>query len=357
MGLPERGHRINYWIDDAYRMNLSESLLVEVSRGTMVESIHHVDAVVVTADGDVIAAWGDVEREVYPRSSLKPVQTLPLIETGAADRFSLTDAEIALACASHQGQIIHVDGAADILERIGAREADLECGAHWPYDLKCGGKLARSGETPTRLHNNCSGKHAGFLATAIHMGEEPAGYIQLDHPVQQRVTDAIAEMSGWDISNTARGVDGCGIPVIGLPMAATARAMARMADPRGLGAVRENAVRRIVSAMCSHPEMVAGRGIVDSVAMAALENVAIKRGAEGFHIAILPERGMGVALKTRDGNSRASGCALLWILKYLRVLGERAAKELADHLEPPVKNTLGDVVGRIVTRESSRGDG
>lgn len=338
-------------------MNLSESLLVEVSRGTMVESVHHVDAVVVTADGDIVAAWGDIEREVYPRSSIKPVQTLPLIESGAADHFGLTDADIALACASHQSQNIHVDAAANILERIGLTESDLECGPHWPYDLKCGGKLARSGETPTRLHNNCSGKHAGFLATAKYLGEDTAGYIQPDHPVQQRVTETISEMTGWDISNTARGADGCGIPVIGMPLAAVARAMARMADPRGLGAVRENAVQRIVSAMCSHPEMVAGRGVVDTVAMDVLGNVAIKRGAEGFHIAILPERGMGVALKTRDGNSRASGSAIMWVLRYLRVMGERAARELADHLEPPVKNTLGEVAGRIVTRESSRGDG
>jgi len=337
-------------------MNLSESLLVEVSRGTLVESIHHVDAVVVTADGDIVAAWGDVEREIYARSAIKPVQALPLIETGAADHFKLTDTEIALACASHQGQNIHVEGAEGILKHAGLGESNLECGAHWPFDMKCGGKLARSGSKPTKLHNNCSGKHAGFLATAVHMGEDPAGYIQPDHPVQVRITETISDLTGWDIRQTARGADGCGIPVIGMPLAALARAMARMADPRGLGATRENAAQRIVSAMCSNPEMVAGRGKVDTVGMAALQNVALKGGAEGVHIAILPERGMGVAIKTRDGNARASDAAILWVLKYLRVLGERAASELADHLEPPIKNTLGNVVGRIVTRESSPDD-
>lgn len=338
-------------------MNLSESLLVEVSRGSMVESVHLMDAVVVTADGDIIAAWGDVEHEIYARSSAKPLQALPLIETGAADHFGFSDAEIALACASHQSQAIHVNTATAIVERIGLSESNLECGPHWPYNLKSAGELARSGQRPTRFHNNCSGKHSGFLATAVHMGEAPEGYIQPDHPVQQRITETMSEMTGWDLDNTARGVDGCGIPVIGMPLAALARGMARMADPRGLGAVRENAAQRIVSAMCAHPKMVSGSGKVDTVGMAALENVALKGGAEGVHIAILPERGMGVALKTRDGNGRASDAAILWILNYLGVIGTRAAEELADYLEPPVKNTLGNTVGHISTRESGGNDG
>lgn len=338
-------------------MNLSESLLVEVSRGSMVESIHLVDAVAVTADGDIIAAWGDVEREIYARSSAKPLQALPLIETGAADQFSFSDAEIALACASHQSQSVHVNGVSAILERVGLGEGDLECGTHWPYDLKSGGELARAGKRPTRLHNNCSGKHSGFLATAMYMGEETSGYIHPDHPVQQRVIDTMSEMTGWNLSNTARGVDGCGIPVIGMPLAALARGMARLSDPRGLGAVRENAAQRIVAAMCAHPQMVGGSGRLDTVGMAALENVALKGGAEGVHIAILPERGMGVALKTRDGNARAGDTAILWILNYLGAIGSRAAEDLADYLEPPVKNTLGNVVGHISARESSGNEG
>lgn len=338
-------------------MNLSESLLVEIFRGSMVESVHQVDAVVVTADGDIIAAWGNVEREIYARSAAKPLQALPLIETGAADHFAFTDAEIALACASHQGQPIHVNGARAIMERIGLGEGDFECGAHWPYDLKTAGDLARAGQRPTRFHNNCSGKHSGFLATAVHMGEAPKGYIQPDHPVQQRITEALGEMTGWDLSTTARGVDGCGIPVIGMPLAALARGMARMADPRGLGAVRENAAQRIVAAMSANPDMVSGRGKVDTVGMAALENVALKGGAEGVHVAILPERGMGVALKTRDGNGRASDVAILWVLKYLGVISARAVEELTNYLEPPVKNTLGNTVGHISTRESGGHDG
>jgi L-asparaginase II len=338
-------------------MNLSELLLVEVSRGSMVESVHLVDAVVVTANGDIVAAWGDVEREIYARSSAKPLQALPLIETGAADHFKFTDAEIALACASHQSQAIHLNGATTIVERIGLSESDLECGPHWPYNLKAAGKLARSGQRPTRFHNNCSGKHLGFLTTAVHMGETPDGYTQPDHPVQQRITETMSEMTGWDLDKTARGVDGCGIPVIGMPLAALARGMARMADPRGLGAIRENAVQRIVSAMCTHPKMVSGSGKVDTVGMAALENVALKGGAEGVHIAILPKRGMGVALKTRDGNGRASDAAILWIMNYLGVMDPRAAEELADYLEPPIKNTLGNTVGHISTRESHGNDG
>lgn len=322
----------------------------------MVESLHRVDAIVVTADGEIINAWGDVEHEIYARSSAKPLQALPLIETGAADHFGFSDPEIALACASHQGQPIHVDGAAAILNRIGLGEDDLECGAHWPYDLHTAGDLARSGQRPTRLHNNCSGKHSGFLATAVHMVEATEGYIQPTHPVQQRITDAMSEMTGCDLGASARGVDGCGIPVMAMPLAALARGMARMADPRGLGAVRENAAQRIVAAMSTNSEMVGGQGKVDTAAMAALDNVVLKGGAEGVHIAILPERGMGVAMKTRDGNGRASDAAILWVLAYLGVIGPRAADELADFMEPSIKNTLGDRVGRISTRESGRDD-
>ncbi len=339
-------------------MNLSQSLLVEVSRGNLIESRHGVDAVVIDADGAIIHAWGDIEREMYARSSLKPIQALPLIESGAAQHFGYSDAEVALACSSHNAEPIHTQAVEDILQRIGLDEGALECGPHRPYDEATGDDLVCTGTQPCRLHNNCSGKHAGFLATAVHMGEDPAGYIGADHPVQVRITDAMSELTGCDLRNTARGVDGCGIPVIGMPLSGLARGMARMADPKTLGPAREDAARRIVAAMAAHPHMVAGRGRMDSVAMTALGDVAsggvaMKGGAEGVHIAIVPQRRLGIAIKAHDGEKRASETALLWVLQYLGILGARAAQDLCDYIKPPISNSLGARVGDIHVREQT----
>ncbi len=335
-------------------MNLSESLLVEVSRGTMVESIHYCDAVAVDAHGDIIAAWGDVEREIYSRSSAKPLQALPLLETGAADHFGYSDAEVAFACASHNSEEKHTTTTVQVLDRIGLSEPNLECGPHMPYHEPSSEAMIRASQAPSRLHNNCSGKHAGFLATAVHMGESPAGYVQYEHPVQRRITESMCEMMDHDLTTTSRGADGCGIPVLGMPLSSLALGMARMADPTGLGAVREAAARRITGAMAAHPFMVAGTDRIDTVAMQALDQrVALKGGAEGVHIAIVPERGVGIALKARCGQKRASEPAMLWVLQKLGILGDSAADQLQDWLNPPISNTLGNTVGAVSVREQS----
>lgn len=335
-------------------MNLSESLLIEVSRGTMVESIHYCDAVAVDMTGDVIAAWGDVDREIYSRSSAKPLQGLPLLETGAADHFNYTDAEVAFACSSHNSEETHTTTTAAILERIGLSEKNLECGPHRPYHEATCDHMVQAQHTPNRTHNNCSGKHAGFLATAVHMNEDPAGYVTYEHPVQRRITETMCEMMDCDLTVASRGADGCGIPVLGMPLSALARGMARMADPTGQGAVRETAARRVVSSMTQHPFMVAGTNRIDTVVMQALGNrVALKGGAEGVHIAIVPERGMGIALKAQCGQKRASELAIMWVLQKLGVLDDSTARELNDWVSPLIGNTLGNTVGDISVREQS----
>jgi L-asparaginase II len=335
-------------------MNLSESLLIEVSRGTMVESVHYCDAVAVDVSGDVVATWGDVEREIYSRSSAKPLQGLPLLETGAAEHFNYTDAEVAFACASHNSEETHTNATAAILERIGLSEENLECGPHRPYHEPTTDQMIRDGVEPNRMHNNCSGKHSGFLATAVHMGEDPAGYIQYEHNVQHRITQTLCEMMDCDLTTTSRGNDGCGIPVLGMPLSGLALGMARMAEPSGLGSIREAAARRIVGSMTTHPFMVAGSNRIDTVAMEALDGrVALKGGAEGVHIAIVPERNLGIALKAHCGNKRASELAILWVLQKLGVLGDSAADQLGEWINPPVRNSLGNTVGSVVVREQS----
>jgi len=328
-------------------MSIDESLPIEVTRGGMVESRHAADVVAVNASGEAIVRRGDTAREIYARSSAKPLQALPLIESGAAERFGLDDARIALACASHTGQTEHTGEVRRWLGDIGLSEDALECGPHRPSDLASADALVAAGEAPTRIHNNCSGKHTGFLTTAVHLGEDHHGYIGLAHPVQQRLLEGLGEMSGCDLSATHRGSDGCGIPVIGVPLIGLARAMARMADPAGLGPVREAACRRIPAAMNANPLMVAGNGVLDTDLMRALPGIATKRGAEGVQIAIVPEKGLGIAIKAHCGNERASEAALLWVLQTLGLIGASAREALAERIVRPVFNTLNERVGEV----------
>lgn len=323
-------------------------LLVEVTRGGMVESVHRGIAAVVDAKGRPVIALGDIDRPVYPRSAIKPLQAIPVIETGAADAFKLSPAEIALCCASHSGEPIHTGKVIPWLHRLGLSVDDLECGPQLPYSQQAAHALIRSGDEPTRAHNNCSGKHSGMLTTAVHMGEPTRGYTDADHPVQRRIMALIAEMGEFDISGTARGTDGCGIPVFGAPLKGLARAMARIADPSGLAKDRATACRRIVKAAAANPLMLAGTGEFNSVVLAETgERCLLKSGAEGFYMAALPERGLGVALKIDDGAGRAAQAAMLAVLVRLGVLDDVARARIETACPRQVRNWAGRLVGVI----------
>lgn len=325
-------------------------VLVEVVRGGVVESRHRGAAVVSDAKGGIVMAWGDVERPVYPRSAAKPLQALPLVESGAADAFGLGPSELALACASHHGETAHVAALAGWLVRIGLGVANLACGAHPPLDPAAARRLVQSGAAATPLHNNCSGKHLGFLTTARHLGEAAAGYIEPDHPVQRRVAAVIAEMAGLDLTRAPRGVDGCGIPVIALPLSGLARAMARMADPATLTPTRAAASRRLLDAMATEPLMVSGStGFATALLRAAGERVRAKPGAEGVYAASLPTLGLGLALKIDDGAARAAEAAIAAILVRLELLDAAvlSGTDLAERMRPVVRNVAGAVVGEI----------
>lgn len=329
-------------------MAAKNPLIVEVTRGAMVESRHRGAAVVMDAKGKAVHAWGEIERIVCPRSAIKPLQALAVVETGAAEAFAVTDAELALASASHGGQAEHTDAVLAWLERIGLGADDLECGAHEPLDAETAKAKVRAGESSGAADNNCSGKHAGMLTTAKHLGEETAGYTRPGHPVQQRLRAILTDMGGADLSQAPEGTDGCGIPVFGMPLSAMARAMARMADTGSLEAGRAEAAGRIVAAMMSNPLLVGGRGRFDTVAMEAANGVfAVKTGAEGMHGAILPGLGLGVAVKIDDGARRATQVAMAAILDHLGVLDEEAKTALAGFLETPVLNARGERVGEI----------
>lgn len=321
-------------------------VLVELLRGDTVESRHRGAIAVVAPDGTVVRAWGNVARNIYPRSAIKPVQALPLIETGAAARFGFGDAEIALACASHRGETRHADLARSMLERAGAGPGDLECGGHPPDDPEAARSLAARGEHYGPLHNNCSGKHAGMLATAAHKGEKFAGYTDVTHPVQQRVLGVFESMTGCDLGRAARGIDGCSVPVWAMPLGNLALAMARMADPSDQPETRQNAAARIRHAMATESFFVHGtNGFATDVIAVTGPDVLVKGGAEGVYTAILHRIGLGIALKIDDGACRAAELAMLHTLDALGALDERQRSALTDRLYPVQTNWAGRTVG------------
>lgn len=329
-------------------MSEPNPILVEVSRGDMVESYHRGAAAVVAANGRLVAAWGDVERPVYARSAIKPLQALALVESGAADRFKLDDEEIALACASHGGEFAHIECVTRWLVRVGLTPNDLECGPHLPLNEQAAADLLRAGGIVSRLHNNCSGKHAGFLTTALHLGKPTDGYLNADHPVQRYWQEVLSEMAQADLAPAPAGVDGCGIPVRGLSLRATANAMARLADPVGLTPARAAAARAVVRAMIKAPFMVAGSGrFCTEVIRHASVPLVVKTGAEGVFTAALPGKGLGIALKIDDGAARAAAVAMGAILVSVGALDGAVRDTLADHLQPPVCDRAGLIVGHV----------
>ncbi len=323
-------------------------ILIDVCRGDMIESRHRGAVAVVDGRGDVIAAWGDIESPVFARSAIKPLQALPLVESGAAKSLGVSDEELALACASHGGEPKHVQAASRWLDRIGLAASDLECGVHLPLFQPAAAALLRSGDSPSSLHNNCSGKHVGFLSTAVHLGEPTRGYSHADHPAQQRVQQVLEDMSGEKLAHAPTGIDGCGIPVVGLSLRATAYAMARLGSPDELPTARARACKRIVHAMAAAPYMVAGSDRFCTEVMRVVgKDVVVKTGAEGFFTAALPTKGLGVALKIDDGAGRAAEVAMGGVLRYLGILDDAAVQSLSEQLEPRVQNWAGTTVGCI----------
>ena len=319
---------------------------VVVRRGERVESEHRVAYAVADAAGRLLEAAGDVDRAVFPRSAIKPLQALALVESGAADRFAVSEQELALACASHSGEPEHVALVRAWLARLGLDALALECGAHPPLHAESAQRLAAEGRSPERVHNNCSGKHAGMITVARHLGAPIAGYRRADHPVQRLIADILCAMTGL-AELPAPAIDGCGVPTWPIPLGRLAAALARFSDPDLLPATRADACGRLRAAMLAHPHLVAGtdRPCTEIVTMAP--RILVKTGAEGVYAACLLEQRLGLALKVEDGAARAAPVALLALLEALGVLDGEAAAALAARLRPELRNHAGVVVGRI----------
>jgi L-asparaginase II len=321
---------------------MDNPVLVEVTRSDRVESAHRGAIAVCDASGALHFAAGNVEVLVYPRSSLKPIQAIPLIESGAAALFGLGSEEIALACASHSGEPQHTTRIAAWQAKIGCSAGDLACGAHKPIHEATANEMIARGEKWTPLHNNCSGKHTGFMSVARALGVPVAQYEKPEHPVQRRVEEAFSQLAGVP-RPLPYGVDGCTVPNFAVPLRALARAMAQIADPQHLSLASAEACRRIFAAMTRHPELVAGTGRACTLLMRQSPALAVKTGAEGVFVTILPALGLGVALKIDDGAGRAAETAIAGLLIGLGALpDEGAAQNLA---QAPVLDTRGRGVG------------
>ncbi|MFP5478740.1 MAG: asparaginase [Alphaproteobacteria bacterium] len=305
--------------------------MVELWRGGLLESTHSGHAVIWGPDG-IEDSWGDPAAVIFPRSSCKMIQALPLIETGAADALGLTPAHLAFACASHQGEARHVKLAGDWLSAIGLSEPDLRCGAHEPYDRDERNRLIKTDTSPCQLHNNCSGKHCGFLTVTRHIGAGPE-YVEVDHPLQQMIRQTTEEVTGETVAGY--GIDGCSAPNFAVTVAGLARAMQAFASAREDGDGRTRAMHRLARAMATHPELVAGEGRACTELMRAMgHTIALKTGAEAVFVAILPEQRRGIALKIVDGGTRGSEAAITALLVRAGVL---------DPAHPAAQKRLGGV--------------
>lgn len=323
------------------------ALQVVVERGRTAESVHRVHAAVADGSGVLVRCWGEPGRPVLLRSAAKPFQTIPLVEDGAADRFGLAEKEIALCCGSHNSEAVHVETARAVLAKAGVAEARLVCGPHRPLLSERARELAEAGVRPSSVMSNCSGKHAGMLALAAHHGWPLEGYEQPGHPVQRRIAQAVARWTRTPLEELEWEVDGCGVPSFVVSTGAAAAAAARLA----VASRSPGPPQRVVGAMTRHPFMVAGtKRLCTRLMEEERGRVFAKVGAEGVFLAGDMERGLGVALKVEDGAWRAAPPALLAVLDRAGILSPEAKAALSDFLSPPLTNTLGDVVGRILVR-------
>jgi len=332
----------------------TRSLDVVVTRGGLVESRHRVHAAVVSADGELLESARDPELAVWWRSCAKPFQVMPLLRSGGFDGFGWNAEELALACASHGGEPEHVAVALRMLQRLGLEEGDLACGPHEPLAAR-GARLVRdSGVRPTRLHNNCSGKHAAMLARAVQVGAPTAGYERAGHPVQRDCLQAVAEWCAMAPDAIGVGVDGCGVSVFAIPLANMALSYARLVRAAAEG---DAASRRVVSAMTSQPFLVGGTDRFDTLLMDACGgNVLCKIGAEGVHTVAIVDRGIGFAIKVEDGTARAQYPAVLALLAAYDALPDPLPDALREHVQRGVRNTRGEMVGAVLVANGDVGD-
>ena len=319
---------------------------IEVRRGGGIESLHRVHAALINENGELLAHLGDPERVAYFRSAAKPFQALPLVSEGVVEEYGFSDQELAVCCASHNGEPAHVETVLGLLQRIGGSEDDLACGPQAPYYKPAASALRAAGRAATRIHNNCPGKHAGMLALAGQLGAEKRGYRRADHPVQMRIRREISEWTGVGSDDLQAAIDGCGVLTYALPLTGMALAYARLVA----AANREpgSPAGRVVGAMTGEPYYVAGSGRLETDLMNLGDRFVAKIGAEGVYCVGVRERSWGLAIKIEDGNQRGTGPAVVEFLSQMELISEdEVVGSLADHHIGAVTNTLDEPVGEL----------
>ena len=320
--------------------------MAEIRRGGILESLHHGVAVVADADGRILQSWGDPSFVTFPRSSLKPFQAIPLVESGAADAAGLTEEHLALACASHSAEDFQVALVRGWLARLGLTEAALVCGPDLPRAQSDQIAVIRAGGDRSRVFHNCSGKHCGFLTLTKHLGAPVGGYADPAHPAQRMYLEAFSELLGEDAARLPRGVDGCGLPAVALPMAAMARGAARWAAARVATDTRRTAIRRLQAAIRTYPDHLSGRGsATGKIVRASQGRVLLKGGAEGYVVGFVPEEGLGIAVKLADGTARAKMGVFAALLGRLGLVD--AAESLTQDIEGVINDSNGRPVGEV----------
>ena len=320
-------------------------MVVEVTRNAFVESTHAIDVVIADASGSIHCTYGDQKKLIYPRSAIKSLQALPLVESGASEAFGLEDKHLALACSSHNGEAMHVECAAEILDRAGLTPQCLQCGAQMP--MLMADQRSLIGE-PSHIHNTCSGKHAGFLAFAAHAGLETKDYISLQHPVQREIASVLENITDHPHGQDNHGIDGCSIPTYSIPLEKLAIAYAKFGVGYDPNPARSKAMLHIRDACFAHPEMIAGKKRNCTRLMQALLGRAfVKYGAEGVYTASLPELGLGIALKARDGASRSVDVAISYLCAQLLELNDEETTAMAPLLRPKLKNRNQIEIGQM----------
>lgn len=321
---------------------------VVVTRGGVVESQHAIRYAVADPTGAIVESAGDIDAPTFLRSSAKPLICATVIQSGAADRFGFTDVELAVAAGSHSGEPYHIEAVQSMLAKAGLDESALRCGPHPPVHEPSAAALAAAGEKPRAIHNNCSGKHAAILALAAHLGAPTSEYLVPSNAAEQAIIAACSELFGVPSAQIPIGVDGCGIPVVAVPVRNSATLYARIADVASLPPKWREPIERVRRAMVNHPAYVAGTGRFDTDLMrATFPNVACKGGAEGFHATAAIERKLGMCVKVADGNYRAVSPFVIERLLALGAIDDDAAALLENHRHPAVKNHAGKAVGEI----------
>jgi L-asparaginase II len=325
---------------------MQSEIMVKVLRAGQIESIHLGHAVILHPQGRLLGYIGNPGFVTYIRSTAKLLQAIPAIESGAIDHFGFTEEELALMCSSHNGEDQHTALALSMLTKLGLTEEALQCGPQYPFHAEASEPRLYSTTSPTRLHNNCSGKHAGMLALAKQLGEPTESYLSPAHPVQQRIRSTISEMSDYAEARISTGIDGCGAPIFALPLHRLALAYSRLAGKQAV--MHSSAAARILDAISAHPFALGGSGRFDSrLAQVTQGRIIGKMGAEGVYAAVHRGNGFGLAVKIEDGSIRALYPAVLEVMQQSGWLEPHEEQELKPFHSPVVYNGLGDQVGQI----------